>query len=259
MNKISASTFVLILVIASGAIVSPSRALTLFDGSLNTAPDAQGWLTYFAANGSPTISVTSGELNFDTTLSSSEVATYTNHQPTVAGNPLVNSAYPAMPRSGSGTTLRLDIQVLDESHTNTNSTAGFSWTVIADDGWGFELDFWKDRIWGAGPPHTFGESAAWDSTSGLIQYDVSFSGDTYTLMTNGSTLLTGPLRDYRSFNLQNVVSIGDNTGSAGAKVAISRLEIVPEPGSAGVLLSGVGFWVCLRRLRLRESIGLRWK
>jgi hypothetical protein len=221
------------LAVAIFATAPLTQALILYDGSLDTTPDTQGWLTYAVLSGSPNVSATGGELIFDTTSTPSEVAFYTNHQPTVAGNPLVNPAFPPMPRSGAGTMIRLDLQVLDESHTN--STAGFSWNVITDDERGFELDFWKDHIWGSGPTHVLEESTVWDTTSGLIQYDLNISGDTYTLETGSNVLLTGPLRDYRPFNLSNVVSIGDNTGAAGAKVAISRLEILPEPALMGVI------------------------
>lgn len=67
-----------------------------------------------------------------------------------------------------------------------------------------------------------------DTSTNAVDYELCISGGEYRLGTAGTMLLTGPLRDYSAFgqpyDWPEFLFLGDDTSSAGARVAITRIE-----------------------------------
>ncbi len=195
------------------------RAQTLYDGSLGTLPEAQGWT--FGAVGMFSIEATNNLAVLDTSLAPS----------TQAGCTQVMA--PGLDRA-QGFTLLFTAQVDAESHNNTHR-AGFSVILLAGDKQGIELGFWTDTIFAQSdvPLFTHGEDASFPVADSLTAYALSVIGTNYVLRANGVPLLSGPVRDYTAFGglispyrIPNFLFLGDNTRSASARVRIGRIALI---------------------------------
>lgn len=205
--------------------------LVLYDAGAGTLPAAplMGFTDFPPGAAMPTFS--EGAAVLDTTVGGSE--TYAGWVTNGAATP----GFPLLDRA-AGFQVNFTLQVLEESHTNPNR-AGFSLIILADDAKGVELGFWQDQIWAQGDEAAGGlfrhaEGAAF-RTAELTEYQVTIAGDTYTLAANSSPILTGPVRDYSSFDgfpdpyeTPNFLFLGDDTTSAQAQV---RLRFVSVTGT----------------------------
>ena len=145
-----------------------------------------------------------------------------------------------------GYTVSFTVQVELEDHAGSDKNndgiedrAGFSLIVLSSDKRGIELGFWKDRIWaqegGTGSTlFTQAEGAAFDTQSARIPYALAVQGDTYTLSSNGTPILSGNLRDYTAFSgfpdpyeTPNLIFLGDDTSSASANIQLAYVEVGP--------------------------------
>src|SRR5207247_10524564 len=225
--------------IALLAITIPTvaRAVTLYDGSLNTFPENQGWL-FYGADASVTKSVASGKTSFDTGAATTKGG-WSNTFPIL--DTLVNPSFPSLDRT-NGFVLGFDAKVLGESHLN-NDRAGFDVILLSSDHQGVELGFWTNESWAqtlSGTNFVHGEGHAFDTTA-TTHYAVTIHGLSYEVDANGAPVRIGSVRDYSSalavpYGLNNYLFIGDDTSSATASIELSSLSIVPEPGIIGVLI-----------------------
>lgn len=228
MQKIRVACAVVVL----ACLARSASAVTLYDGAAGTAPETQGWLSYYSLPGTGTKATASGKTTYDASANLSERGGFSSHS--IIGVP-VNASFPVLDRT-AGFTVSIDMKLLSESHASTDR-AGLSLIVLSSDHQGIELGFWPTEIWAqSGPTFTHAEGQAYDPTAASKTYDLTIQGSTYTLNGNGLQILTGSLRDYSSFglpyNLTNYIFLGDNTTSAGGAFEFSRLAIVPEPGVA---------------------------
>ena len=167
--------------------------------------------------------------------------TTTSGDNTYAGwisNGTTTPGFPILNRT-AGFQLDFALQVDGESHANSNR-AGFSIIVLSDDARGIELAFWENEIWAQNDDTTgglfkHGEGAIFATTTGLINYQVIVVNDTYTLTANTEPVLTGPLRNYSTFEgfphpyeTPNLLFLGDDTTSAQARI---RLDFVSVTGT----------------------------
>jgi hypothetical protein len=231
-----------------------ARAVTLYDGALNTTPGGQGW-TFSAPGATETAPGGSGATTLSTDANNALQGGYTRLAPFALDRAV-------------GYTFRFDVQVLTETHA-TNDRAGLSVIVLGGDKKGIELGFWTGEVWAQSdaPLFTHAEGAALNTTgagggaAGLIRFDLQVKDDTYRLFANGggAPLLTGAVRDYTAFTgpidpyeTPNFLFIGDDTTSARGSFKVSRVEVtasVPEPGSAALLMGSVLSVMGLRRRR----------
>lgn len=212
----------------------------LYDDAQGNLPDDQPWLFYaddsILSGGSAAQNATANGVNLATDANVS--AGYSNYIPIV--NNLKNGAFPILDRN-SGFELNFELQVVSEMHVS-NDRAGFSVILLAEDSRGIELGFWEDEIWAQNdtPLFTRGESVAFDTTAGEVDYEVRVVGDQYFLSADGNLLLSDSLRDYSSFgvpySLGSYLFLGDNTGSAGANINLGRVTISPIPEPSGAYL-----------------------
>jgi hypothetical protein len=215
-------------------VAQAATAQTLYNGSLDTLPGAQGWTTLILG-GSETVG--GGATTLDTTA-------------------LGNTGRGGYARTDllldhtAGYTLQFDLQVLSEAHANDNR-AGFSIIVLSSDNKGIELGFWQNEVWAqSDSPVLFqhAEGAAFDTTAALTRYDLRLLSSGYILSLNGSStpLLTGSLRDYSAFgapyDTPNFLFLGDDTTSARGSVRLARVSLsaaAPEPAPFALLLIGL--------------------
>lgn len=249
----AAALFSSLLTVAAAA----QAQVTLYDGALNSAPGEQGWLSFVPPGATETVA--GGKTTLDTMPAGSG---------TQAGYSEVTSTRPVSPfmlERLTGYVVRFDVRLVSEAHDNLNR-AGFSVIVLGSDKQGIELGFWTNEVWAqSGPDFLHAEGAALNTTSlsgtgqaQTIRYDLSVLGSGYTLAANGTSILSGALRDYSPFgapyNTANFLFLGDNTTSARGITEIALVSVVaaPEPGAAGLLLLGTitGAGSLIRRRKL---------
>jgi hypothetical protein len=262
------------LVILGCAALQAEAATTtvLYDGSAAGTPQTQGWLTYAAAFGNATSTTAGGKTVLDTTpgaainpaLANAEAAGYSNY---FANSTLVNGAFPTLDPA-VGFTLSFDMKLDTEVHA-TNDRAGFDVLLLGSDNKGIELGFWSSpaEVWaqegGTTNLFTHAESSSgFDPTVPLHngdsfnQYNLAIQGGVYTLTADGTTVLTGSVRDYSAapndlahaaYHLNNFVFLGDDTTSARGAAEFDQISItVPEPGLLWPIL-GIGLLAKRRR------------
>jgi hypothetical protein len=164
--------------------------------------------------------------------------TTTSGDNTYAGwisNGTATPGFPVLDRT-AGFQLDFALQVGSESHTN-NNRAGFSIIILSEDARGIELAFWEKEIWAqnddtTGGFFTHGEGATFATTTDLINYQVIVDNDTYTLTANTERVLTGPLRNYSTFEgfpdpyeTPNLLFLGDDTTSAQARIRLGFVSV----------------------------------
>lgn len=227
-------------------ITASARAIDLYNGTLPTPPEEQGWLTFGAIGGTPVRTTAAGKTSLDTTAANSMQGGYSNY---FGASPL-NPLFPVLDRT-DGFVVTLDMRVLSESHVS-NNRAGVSLIALASDLLGIEVAFWEDEVWvQSGPDFIHAEGVAFDTTAAMTRYELSIHGGTYSIAANGNPILTGNLRNYSAFgppySLPNFMFLGDNTTSAAGSFEFSRLAVVPEPSASIAGMGGVG--LLLRRRR----------
>jgi len=237
-------------------VASSAKALTIYDGSLNTAPEAQGYVLLGPPGASTYETQGTGKVTLNTAASSNQAGWANNLFPLI--NLPVNSNFPTL-NSTNGFVLSFDLKVLSESHDNENR-AGFSVILLDSNHLGVELGFWAPiqaglgHVWAqslSGTNFVHGEDVGFD-TGSTTHYDLGIQGGTYQLFANGNPILNGNTRDYLPgdaspdpYGLNNYLFVGDDTTNATASIELSSLSIVPEPGSALLMLGGF----CLATIR----------
>jgi hypothetical protein len=222
---------------AAGMVVSAqARGAVLYDGSAPGTPAAQAWLSHYSFPFGGTEVTGGGKTSYDSGANNLEHGGYSSH---LISGTLVNAAFPVLDRN-VGYTVGLDMKQLSESHAS-NDRSGVCLIALSSDLMGIQLEFWPDEIWAqSGPTFTHAEGVAFDTDDVSVAYDLTISGATYSLLANGSPILTGALRDYSSFgtpyNLPNYLFLGDDTGSARGAFEFSRFAVaVPEPMTLGLV------------------------
>lgn len=219
------------------------KTLVLYDSASGTIPSAplMGFLG-FPQDGA-LLFYADGAAVLDTTIAGSD--TYAGWVASGAASP----GFPFLDQT-AGFQIHFILQVENESHIRDNR-AGFSIIVLGGDTKGIELAFWEHEIWAQSDEATGGlfrrgEGAAFDTTVGPVEYQVSITDNTYTLTANHEPLLSGPVRDYTAFDgfpdpyeTPNFLFLGDNTTSAQARVRLSFVSITgSEPSTPAVTGTG---------------------
>lgn len=212
------------------------KTLILYDAASGAVPTTQLMNFIDFPPGAATPIYENAATILDTTKSGNETyAGWVATAESIAGFPLLDRV--------AGFQVIFSVQVDNESHSNHNR-AGFSLIILSQDARGIELAFWENEIWAqnddtTGGLFTHGEAAIFDTTAGLINYQLTIINDTYTLNADGLSILAGPLRDYSNFEgfpdpyqTPNFLFIGDNTTSAQAR---SRMSYVSVTGTEHTL------------------------
>jgi hypothetical protein len=257
MNKISAISSLglfLILGIALPAVFPTGddagssakvKTLILYDAASGAVPGTplMGFTGFPPGVASPIFSNDATIL--DTT--SAGVDTYAGW----TANETMTPGFPVLERT-EGFRLDFTLQIENESH-NHNHRSGFNLILLSDDARGIELAFWENEIWVQSDSNTgelfqHGEGIVFPTTAGLINYQLTVTGDAYTLIADTRSILTGPVRDYSDFDgfpdpyqTPNFIFLGDDTTSAQARIRLRFVSITgTEPVTATVTTTGTG-------------------
>lgn len=203
---------------------SPALAGVLYDASLGTAPDAQGW--FVSAVAPMQSAVMDGRFILDSRS---------------GGHATRGGMFAQMPgtvRAAEGFAVRFDLQLIAESHA-TPHRAGVSIIALDSDQRGLELAFWEDRIWAQAdsPLFTHAEEVEVSPWGRTVAFELTFFDGRYSLNSEGTTLLSGPMRDYTAFNgfpdvyeIPGFLYFGDDTTSAAGAFSVGRVAVTPlEP------------------------------
>ena len=208
---------------------------------------SQGWVLPFPPLAE---SVSVGVLSFESTLLGS--AGYVKSPPVLLD-------------ADAGYRLAFELRVVSESAGASVNRAPFSLTAVsANTNQAIELGFKPGEIFSQDDSPLFvrGEVAAF-TTFDFVLYELLVQGPGYQLLANGSSLLSGMLRDYTPFvgiidpyGIPNFLFFGDNTSSSGGAWQLKTLELtglpwseVPEPSSLSLVLLA-GLVAVLRRRRI---------
>ena len=222
------------------AVLNAGKTLVLYDAASGDIPSTSvmSFTDFPPGVALPTFS--DGATLVDTTISGTDTyAGWIAGEVKTPGFPILDSAAVVL--------VNFTVQVDSEAHTN-NDRAGFSVIILDKAAQGIELSFWENEIWvksdeATGGLFKHGEGIAF-GTNVMTDYQVTFTGDVYTLTANAQPLLTGPLRDYSAFagfpdpyETPNFLFLGDNTTSAQARV---RLRFVSVTGTEPVVPTSTG-------------------
>src|SRR5919106_4590111 len=171
------------------------KTLILYDAASGTVPGTPLMNFNDFPPGVALPAYSEGATVMDTTSGMDTYAGWVASGATTPGFPLLDRT--------AGFQVQLAIQVEAESHTS-NHRSGFSLIILSEDTRGIELAFWQNEIWAQSDDNTgglfrHGEGIAFATTTGLIDYQVTFLDDTYTVIANTTPILSGPLRDYSKF------------------------------------------------------------
>ncbi len=203
-----------------------TSAQILYDASLGSLPDEQGW--GYASNPltpMPFLTVTNGVLFLDSTPTNSTQAGYGLLAPT------------ELNRTNSFA-VSFTVQLHAESHTGNANRAGFSVIALGSDARGIELGFWTNSVWAQAdlPLFTRAESAAFPTTTAFVNYVLTVGQTNYALFADGHKILSGRVRDYHAFagfpdvyETPNLLFFGDNTGSAQAAWSLKEYRLIQPP------------------------------
>jgi hypothetical protein len=235
------------LMAAGGVNTAPIIGLnnTLYDGATTSGTLASQGFDYQSALGLSSQSASGGVTTLNTTLFIGDAAGY-YVKPTSAS--YLNRT--------TGYILDFTARVVSEAHNGPNADkngdglsdrAGFSVIAISSDLMGIELAFWQDQVWvqqydAATNLFTHSptvETTSFNTTTGLIPYQLIITGNTFSLYSSGTLILAGNLHNYSNFgapyNVPDFIFLGDDTTSASAQVQISRFSVLSAMPALGVL------------------------
>lgn len=261
-----------------------AQSLTLYNAALGGFPASQGSLAFGNVGTTPAtetpFAATQSSPAFtrlDSTSNAATYAGYSNRTATVgtsADPPFftltpgdyVNSAFPTLDRT-SGFTLSFTIRQNSQS-SQSAVRAGFSVILLGSDSRGVELGFAGSTIFSQAPGFTSAAESVTGAnigtlTGSLTAYTLNITGNTYTLATAGTTLLTGGVKDYTAatgfagnvYRSTNFVFLGDDTTSAAGSTdfAFVAITTAPEPSAGLLCAAGLGLVVAARRRKSRPS------
>jgi hypothetical protein len=249
-------TVVLCVVVLTCISATAPGATPLYDGTLGTRLDEQGWL-YQTVDPVPPL------LTSHTFAGGATVLNSMTDPLELAGDGIMPPGSPVLDRA-AGFTLQFTAWLDSEVHLDADR-AGFSIVVVTSDLRAIELGFWPDRIFAQTdlPLFTHGEELVYPTTAPFTQYNLTILGNAYALTIEGvpGPTLAGPLRDYTAwvppagfpdpYEIPGLIFLGDDTTSAGAIAHVARVAYVPEPATIGLL--GAGALLRLRRRRRRAQ------
>ncbi len=234
------ATHILLNTLETAVAAARSDTFVLYDGAFGGTPDTQNF-EYAAVN--PVIPFPPPQATqiyipalgltiLDTTPQINDLAGYA----------VTPTLVPTLSRQ-TGFRLDFAIRIHSENHNN-NNRAGFSISMLSEDLLGIELAFWENEIWaqeGGSPPGLFthAEGVAYDTTTGIVDYELEMVEDVYQLSANGIPILSGPLRDYTAweppfpfvpdpYEQPNLIALSDNTSSARGEIWISYVAITTD-------------------------------
>ncbi|AFZ19290.1 DUF4347 domain-containing protein [Allocoleopsis franciscana] len=220
--------------------------LALYNGTLGTLPQEQGFLAFAdLLPNTAAQTLVAGGVTLNTAPQAAfgrRYAGYSNYS--TAGTP-ANATFPILDRT-TGFSISFNVAITEENSVSPDR-AGFSFIAISNDLQGIEFGFNNNLIFAQQDNLLFtrGENIAFNTTQ-ATNYTVRVLGNNYTLLANGTQILTGELRNYTAFNpatsqpplpidpyeLPNYLFFGDSTDQAEAITTISSIAVNRTPNNS---------------------------
>ncbi len=220
--------------LAATAISSMASADVLYDASSNVTPDNAEWGWGFESLPSGGLESGPSGLDYVTLDTTSSMSIHAGWEKTS----------PISLNRAIGYIASWTLQVNSESHNSSNQRAGLSTIILGNDDYGVEIGYWQNEVFVYNTNFTPGESATLNTTASLLNYQLSVSGNTYSLSVDGTPTLSGSLRNYSAegliYSIPNALFYGDDTTQADSKSNWQSFSVqaVPEPAPALALLAG---------------------
>ena len=234
---------------ATGPVVELYRGQT---AGVTTTLTQEGWQQASTDFTSNFFTAGDGVTLFDSRYRTTLAAGWATHG-TITGNQIHPGAPVLDALTGFSVNFQLAVDAEDHSLADDvnadglTDRAGFTVIVLASDGRGICLNFWKNRIWASGDDAQGGillaqaEGVAQDGAemAELRPYRLTMYREAWKLTAGGPVLLHGPRRDYRShpgirlpsgavlnpFNKPNIIAPGDGSLEASAAVRIGPVSV----------------------------------
>ncbi len=192
----SMKSFILIIILVGICSRLNASNITVYDGSLGTAPDVQGMSDFSSPE--TVITTTSSETRVDSTLGASFRGGY-------------NKTLSQSLDRTLGYQMMLSFNIHSESHNPNKDASGLRIRMESDDIWGIRLDFWEDEIWDSASDGSHVNGVTYD-TQQMVNYKIDVFNDSYTLFGNDIFIKTGDLYLYSTGSpIGNFIQIGDST------------------------------------------------
>jgi hypothetical protein len=277
--KTASTAITVSLTLLAGVNRAEAVQVTLYNGQLGGTPSSQGWLNL--GNTGATENASGGVTNLNSFSSNNIYAGYSNRNVSVSLFPfaitpttLVNPSFPTLDRN-AGYTLSFTVQILNQVNDGVNgpNRAGFSVIALSSDQQGIEIGFRSSDIFSqSGSSFTVGEinnsGAIAPLLSALTTYNLNVLGNTYTLTSGATNILSGSLRDYTAatgfagniYRTADFVFLGDNTTSARANINLGAVSVntntaaaVPYEFSPTFGIFILGAWTTVHHLRNKKK------
>lgn len=225
------------------SVASCSHAAVLYDATTGTTPNEQGWTSLSnPIFGEAHHTIREGTLVLDSLSVLSDQAGYFSKVPALSlehpQSPVVDLKQQVFAIDFS---IRLvaavDAPDTDARYVGQRNRGGFAVIAIGEDLTGVELQFQSDHIVAldnADSAFSIGELVSLN-TGALREYRLILEKSGYRLFTDGTLLLTGPVRDYSAFapsppfdfpyTTPSFFFFGDDTARAGARTEIERFAV----------------------------------
>jgi hypothetical protein len=246
------------------ALAGAAHAQVLYDGTntTNPLPEQQGWLALGNVTGaSETYSSTNSYTTVSTLASNSIYAGFSNY---AFSGSLVNTAFPSL-SSAAGFTLSFTVQDSSDptAFSSTHPRSALSVILLDSNHTGIEIGILPDQIFSqASDFNSVSQTVSSALGASVTSYSLSILGNSYTLSSGGTTLLTGATKQYTSseppgslvYGRNNFLFLGDDTTSDGGTYNIKAVSLsaAPEPETLPLaLVGGSMVFGASRALRLR--------
>ncbi len=268
-------------ILIAGTNSAAALSVSLYDGSISPLPETQGYLKPGGINVTPSINTIINGVTVNTDIDEGTgYFGYSNYEPNTL-NPgellLVNNGFPAL-NQNNGYSIFFDVAV-NTTTNNSDDRGSFTVLAISSNLKGIELDFDVDRIFAQSDTVPDGsivsefkraETAAF-TISNNTSYELKIDNFGYELFTNGSSLLSGNLRDYEyditatdpvlpfnPYETESFLFLGDLTDRASGEFTLNSVAVTTSvpfnfSPTLGLIISGMGlFWK-----RIRKTIGFK--
>lgn len=236
----AALRFGLLVIAFSTVSLVHATTTNLYDASTGATPDPSPWTKGGSGGDSSGLVVGNSYFELSSTSNSVQVA-YARSTPFTLD-------------TANGYELAFRLQIVDESHIQTNRD-GFSIIAIGSSNTkSLELSFWTDHVWAYNfnttDGFTHGPDFAFDGTT-THDYRLQVTNQNFTLLVDNVPSLSGALQNYSGSGLlpyliPNVIIFGDDTTEARSDIRLYNMTlsdvVVPEPSTValvGLALLGV--------------------
>ncbi|MEC4984966.1 MAG: hypothetical protein SAJ37_00525 [Oscillatoria sp. PMC 1068.18] len=255
-----------------------AASVTLYNGSLGTAPGSQGELVPGAVKSDGSITfinqtLVTGGVKVDTDANNAEYSGYSNYSPLTES--FVNASFPTLD-DNVGYSVFFNAS-LDATTSDDDDRTAFNVLVVGASNKAIQISFEDGLIFAQENGFTRGENTLFDTASNT-NYEIRVRNGNYTLFAGSLQILNGALRQYsfdpatsdppifnpftgnylNFYEIPNFISFGDDTGQEDGvftfrSASVTTAAAVPFEFSPGLGLLILGAWLAIFQLKNRKK------